>query len=199
MSAFKSETLIPISVPDLGPVAQELAEHFKQRSYQVQCNQSPDGALHVDITRGGVFKAVVGLKSAMKVSLEACPQGTMVCARVGIFGKQAVPTAITMLVWWPAVFVQIGEIIREAGLDDEAVRVVEMILRRAQRLGTSPGGGIQVPPAAPSATSRASVVAESGAPSSAEAFCTGCGMRLDASSAFCAACGHPRTVAASSA
>lgn len=197
MSAFKSEKLIPISITDLGPVARELAEHFKQRSYQVECNQSPDGAWEVGITRGGVFKAVVGLKSAMKVSLEASPQGTMVRAKVGIFGKQAVPTAITMLVWWPAVFVQIGEIIREAGLDDEAIRVVEVILRRAQRLGGSPGGGIQPVPKAPSGAPEASAVAGRDGPSSAEAFCTGCGARLDASSAFCAACGHPRAVYAS--
>ena len=184
MSAFKSEKMIPISVPDLGPVARELAEHFKHRSYQVECTQSPDGMWEVGITRGNVFKAVVGLKSAMKVKLEACPQGTMVRARVGIFGKQAVPTAISVLVAWPVLLTQIWGMIREAELDNEAVRVVEVSLRRAQRLGGSPGGGMQPPP---------------GAPSSAEAFCTGCGTRLDASSAFCGACGHPRAVAASSA
>jgi hypothetical protein len=185
MSAFKSDKLIPISVADLGPVARELAEHFKQRTYQVECTQTPDGEWEVDITRGNIFKAVVGLKSAMKVKLEACPQGTIVHAKVGIFGKQAVPTAISLLVFWPVLATQIWGMIREAELDNEAVRVVEVSLRRAQRLGGgSPGGETQPPP---------------GAPSSAETFCTGCGTQLDASSAFCGACGHPRTVAASSA
>jgi len=194
MSAFKSERLIPISVTDLGSVARELTEHFKQRNYQVECMQSPDGAWEVGITRGNVFKAVLGLKSAMKVKLEACPQGTMVHARVGIFGKQAVPTAISMFVAWPVLLTQIWGMIREAELDNEAVKVVEVSLRRAQRLGGSAGEGTQSVPGAPSsAASRAPVVAGSGAPSSAETFCTGCGTRLDTSSAFCAACGHPRT------
>jgi hypothetical protein len=193
VSAFKSEKLIPISVTDLGPVAQELAEHFKQRSYQVECTQSPDGACEVGITRRNMFKAVVGLNSAMKVRLEACPQGTMVHARVGIFGKQAVPTAISMFVAWPVLFTQIWGMIREAELDNEAVRVVEVSLRRAQRLGGSSGGGAQSAPGASPAASGASVVAGSGVPSPAETFCTGCGTRLDTSAAFCAACGHPRT------
>ena len=63
MSVFKSETLIPISVTDLGPVAEELAEHFRNRNYQVECAETADQKWEVGITRGGKFKSIAGLKS----------------------------------------------------------------------------------------------------------------------------------------
>lgn len=207
MSAFKSETLIPISVPDLNPVAQELADHFKQRNYQVTCIQATDTEWQVDITRGGVFKTVVGLKSAMKVQLEARPRGTMVRAGVGIFGKQAVPTAITLVIAWPVILPQIWGLIREAGLDNEAVRVVEVILTRTQRLG-HPGDDAVGPDqargqaaptqnaafAAAEASTSAAASAGPGGSASSESFCTGCGTPLEASARFCPACGHARAI-----
>lgn len=129
VSVFKSETVIPISVTDLGPVAQELAEHFKQRSYQVECTETSDGKWEVGITRGGKFKSIAGLKSAMKIELEPLPRGTMVRAGAGLFGKQAAVTAVTMVIWWPLAIAPIWGMIREAGLDNEAVRVIEVSLK----------------------------------------------------------------------
>ena len=101
MSVFKSETLIPISVTDLGPVAEELAEHFRNRNYQVECAETDDSKWEVGITRGGKFKSIAGLKSAMRVELEPVRRGTMVRTGAGVFGKQAAVTAVTLVIWWP--------------------------------------------------------------------------------------------------
>ena len=184
---FKSEKFIPISVGDLEPVAQELKQHFEQRRYAVECAQVAPGTWEVGITRGGAFKAAVGLKSAMKVQIEGVDQGTMVRARVGIFGKQAIPTMITMLVMWQMIFVQAWEMIREAHLDDEAVQVVEVSLTRHHRAaarGEAAGGSRQDdghlwPDADTAADSWPS-----------GQVCTGCGGRLDESARFCPHCGQ---------
>src|ERR1700722_3421186 len=133
MNPFKSEKLIPISVPDLAPVAHELQAHFEQRRYQVECQLVLPGVWEVGVTRGGMFKAAMGLKSSMKVQLKGVDGGTMVQARVGIFGKQAIPTMVTMLVLWQMIFLQAWTLIRESALDDEAVRVVQISLTRHQR------------------------------------------------------------------
>jgi hypothetical protein len=132
---FNSETLIPISTAnaaELEQVAHESAEYFKELGYLVECSRISEDEWDVGIARGGIFKTAVGLKSAMKVRLAARPDGTMVTVRVGIFGKQAVPTAITVLVAWPVVFAQIWGIIHEAGLDGEAFRAVALSLGRVQ-------------------------------------------------------------------
>ncbi|HEV2451664.1 MAG TPA: zinc ribbon domain-containing protein [Streptosporangiaceae bacterium] len=208
MSIFKSEKLIPIAVSDLAPVAEELAGHFKQRNYQVECSQLDDGQWEVGITRGGVFKTVVGLKSALKIHLEGRPRGTMVRAGAGIFGKQAAPTAIALVAAWPiglpVLLAQVWGLVREAGLDDEAVRVVELSLTRAQRAarlsGDSADGGLRVPGAEPNGSPGSSGAAAQEAararparpdsPGGPGGFCTGCGRQLESDSRFCAGCGQ---------
>jgi hypothetical protein len=216
MSVFKSETLIPISVSDLGPVAQELAEHFKNRNYQVECAETEDQKWEVGITRGGKFKSISGLKSALKVELEPLPRGTMVRTGAGVFGKQAAVTAVTLVIWWPLAIAPVWGMIVQAGLDKEAVRVVEVSLKRSQRLSDlsasdvtsasgSSGDGVAgqatpqqrtqpVPgaPAAGPASPTVTTAAKGSAPTTVAAFCTGCGTQLEASAQFCGNCGHPR-------
>jgi hypothetical protein len=184
MSIFKSEKLIPISVADLGPVAHDVQAHFQQRNYQVSSMQTAIGTWEVDITSGGMFKAAVGLKSALKIQIEAMPTGTMVRAGAGIFGKQAVATVITMFVAWPVILTQAWGIIRQAGLDDEAVRIVEVSLSRQDRAtrgrngqGTNPEEASSPPSAAHGNTG---------------AHCAGCGTQLAQSSRFCPHCGQVR-------
>jgi hypothetical protein len=209
---FKSETLIPITVDDLAPVAEELAGHFKQRNYQVECSQTDDGHWEVGITRGGVFKTIVGLKSALKVQIEARPRGTMVRAGAGIFGKQAAATAITLFAAWPiglpVLLAQAWGLIREAGLDNEAARVVELSLTRAQRLAGPSGGGSNGESGAQGTASDGSNGRSEAAPAartpqppparaeSPGAFCTGCGRQLEEAARFCAGCGRAVPAAA---
>ncbi len=215
MSVFKSEKVIPISVANLAPVAEELMGHFQQRNYDVNGTEVTDGAWEVGITRGGVFKAAVGLKTALKIQIEARPKGTLVRAGVGIFGRRAAPTAITLLVAWPVVLGQVWGLIRQAGLDDEAIRVVEVTLTRMSRLGGSTGGighdghsgigGVAAPtssvpnvPAAAAGGSAAASVEKSpgelaGLSPSGGGFCISCGRLLEPDARFCAHCGQART------
>lgn len=184
MSLFKSEKLIPISVADLEPVAREVQSHFQQRHYQVNSLQTAAGTWEIDITSGGMFKAAVGLKSALKVQIEAMPAGTVVRAGAGIFGKQAIPTMVTMFVAWPVILTQAWGIIRQAGLDDEAVRIVEISLSRHDRAARGRNG--QDPEPQQAYQSPAAAVGTNGT------HCAGCGNQLAQSARFCPHCGQVR-------
>jgi hypothetical protein len=187
MNPFKSEKIIPISVPDLAPVAQELQAHFEQRRYQVECQLVQPGVWEVGVTRGGMFKAAMGLKSSMKVQLKGVDGGTMVQARVGIFGKQAIPTMVTMLVLWQMIFLQAWTLIRESALDDEAVRVVQISLTRHQRAaGADRAGADRAGPAEEAGDVRPPARAAD------PRHCTGCGTGLDESARFCPQCGQTK-------
>jgi len=50
-------------------------------------------------------------------------------AGVGIFGQQAIPTAITVLVFWPVIIAQVWNMAQESNLDEEALRVAEESLK----------------------------------------------------------------------
>jgi hypothetical protein len=140
MGTFNSSTTVPYHVEDLSPVAQDVMRHFEQQDYEV----TETGGVQGSVRRGGVFKAIIGLKTALNVRIEPVANGTKVEAGVGIFGQQAIPTAITLLVFWPVIIAQVWNMAQEAKLDEEALRVAEQSLKAHSEV---PGGATaeQVP------------------------------------------------------
>jgi hypothetical protein len=129
MGTFSSSRTVPYVVEDLSPVAQDVMHHFEQKEFEVTTADIPAGGVQVSIRRGGTFKAIVGLRSALNIKIEPQANGTRLQAGVGIFGQQAIPTAITLLVFWPVVVAQVWNMAQEAKLDEEALGVAEESLR----------------------------------------------------------------------
>jgi hypothetical protein len=129
MGAFSSSRTVPHVVEDLAPVAQDVMRHFEQQEFEVTETHIPTGGTQVSIRRGGTFKAIIGLRSALNIKIEPQANGTRVEAGVGIFGQQAIPTAITLLVFWPVLVAQVWNMAQEAKLDEEALGVAEESLR----------------------------------------------------------------------
>jgi hypothetical protein len=129
MGTFNSSKTVPYFVEDVAPVAQEVMRHFESQDYEVTETNIPTGGVQVSIRRGGTFKAIIGMKTALNIKIEPVANGTTVEAGVGIFGQQAVPTAITLLVFWPVIIAQVWNMAQEAHLDEEALRVAEESLK----------------------------------------------------------------------
>ena len=129
MGTFNSSTTVPYHVEDLSPVAQDVMRHFEQQDYEVTETPISTGGVQVSVRRGGVFKAIIGLKTALNVRIEPVANGTKVEAGVGIFGQQAIPTAVTLLVFWPVILAQVWNMAQEAKLDEEALGVAEQSLK----------------------------------------------------------------------
>jgi hypothetical protein len=176
MSAFKSFRMFPMIVPDLALVANEVAQYFERQGFEVTSQPTVTHGWDISITKGGVFKAVLGLKTALKINIE--PAGTMTnaSAGIGIFGSQAIPTAITLLLFWPVLITQIWGMVQNSKLDEEAMQAIEASLR----VHSSSREGQENPVAIGNA---ATMVAN------ATRFCTECGAPLSVGSRFCANCG----------
>jgi hypothetical protein len=129
MGTFNSSNTVPSVVEDLAPVAQDVMRHFEQQDYEVTETPIPAGGVQVSIRRGGIFKAIIGLKTALNIRIEPVANGTKVEAGVGIFGQQAIPTAVTLLVFWPVILAQVWNMAQEAKLDEEALGVAEQSLK----------------------------------------------------------------------
>src|ERR671938_859093 len=129
MGTFNSSKTFSYFVEDVAPVAQDVMRHFEQQDFEVTETNIPTGGAQVSIRRGGTFKAIIGMKSALNIRIEPVANGTTVDAGVGIFGQQAIPTAITLLVFWPVVIAQVWNMAQEANLDEEAIRVAEESLK----------------------------------------------------------------------
>src|SRR5918912_2016310 len=129
MGTFNSTKTVPYFVEDVAPVARDVMDHFEEQDFEVTETNLPMGGAQVSIRKGGTFKAIIGMKTAINIKIESVANGTTVDAGVGIFGQQAVPTAITLLVFWPVVIAQVWNMAQEANLDEEALRVAEESLK----------------------------------------------------------------------
>ena len=156
---YASQSLIPV-------IASDITANFTKDGFQVQSQDLISGGYDISITNGGVFKAVLGMKTALKVNIQPVSDGIRIDAGVGIFGQQAIPTVISMLFFWPVLLTQIWGLIAQAKMDDRVMKIAEeTITREVSRTGGTTGSG-------------------------AGKFCTSCGKRVEADAAFCSGCGN---------
>ena len=144
--------------PSLIPViAEQIKTEFAAEQFEVQID---------NLLSGGVdIKAVLGLKSALKVSLIPKDNAIAFEAGIGIFGQQAIPTIISMLFFWPVLITQIWGMVQQSKLDDKALEIAEVMIRNqsSSTISASNTGGM--------------------------VFCTNCGHRNIKGAKFCSECG----------
>jgi len=159
MGIFDNTRIVDVAVDNLAPVAEQLMAHFRAQGYEVTGEPTILQGWHISLHHGGTFQAIVGTKTALNIDMTPVDGKTKCHVGIGIFGAQSVPTAISMLVFWPVLATQIWGLIKQAKLDDEALEVFENLLR--QYAADAPSG----------------------------AFCTQCGARLVRQAKFCSQCG----------
>lgn len=127
MATFSTtDTLIgrPGSIP---VISRAICDYFRSEGYSVKEEESYTGGKEISITKGGMFKALVGLRTALKVSLQPVGDTIEFKAGVGIFGMQAIPTALTLLVCWPVLVTQIWGLVKQSQLDDKALEIAKSV------------------------------------------------------------------------
>ncbi|GAB6067600.1 hypothetical protein JCM13664_09180 [Methylothermus subterraneus] len=129
MGMFESTRFVPVALQDLTPVATEVMAHFRQQGYEVIGQKTASGGWEISLTKGGVFKSLLGLKTALKIYLEPSASLTLVRTKVGLFGTQALPTTIAFLAFWPVLIPQVWGLVRQSKLDQEAIDCVEASLK----------------------------------------------------------------------
>ena len=171
MGIFKASKELGITVRDLGPVAEAVMQHFRDQGYEVSGERTLLQGWDISLHKGNAFRAVLGLQSALKIQIETAGTMTQVKVGVGIFGQQAIPTTISMLVFWPVLVTQIWGMVSQARLDQEAIDIVEQELKRCADVSSgSVGEGLH------------------------HSFCTACGGQLNTGMRFCPHCGVSQSV-----
>ena len=94
-------------------IAERIQEEFQNEGYTVKAEPLIGRGYDLSITKGGMFKAVLGMKTALKVTLLPQESNILFEAGVGIWGQQAIPTVISMLFFWPVLITQIWGIVEQ--------------------------------------------------------------------------------------
>lgn len=154
---WASSDLIPV-------ISNEIAESLKGEGYEVAIDELAGGNVEISICKGGFFRSITGMKTALKIAFIAMGSKFKVDCKVGIFGQQAVPTAISMLLFSPVVFTQVWGLVQQSKLDDHVLVLVDEAIRRhsATTVQVEQDGEKNV-------------------------FCSACGARVKG--VFCSACG----------
>src|SRR5574344_2327063 len=166
MATFSTKKILYGSPSLIPAIANRIQEEFQNDGYEVAMDALSSGGYDISITKGGIFKAVLGMKTALKVTLLPQDSNIHFEAGVGIWGQQAIPTVISMLFFWPVLLTQIWGMVRQSELDDKALEIVESVLKEHNK-----------------STNSTTDVLES-------VFCTKCGHKNNKGSKFCSECGN---------
>lgn len=165
MATFSTKKILYGSTSLIPTIANRIQEEFQNDGYEVSMDALSSGGYDISITKGGVFKAILGMKTALKVTL--LPHGNDIHfeAGVGIWGQQAIPTVISMIFFWPVLITQIWGMVEQSKLDDKALEIAQdVICMNNQTLSPTDfnAGG---------------------------KFCTSCGALVSEQAKFCPECG----------
>lgn len=163
MATFNTKKVLYGSSSLIPEIANRIQEVFQLDGYDVSMESLSSGGYDISITKGGLFKAVLGMKTALKVTLLPLGNKIQFEAGVGIWGQQAIPTVISMLIFWPVIITQISGMVKQAKLDDKALAIAQEVLQK-------------------NAT-------ETPSRSEGHRFCTACGAENPETAKFCSSCG----------
>lgn len=158
---FASPALIPA-------IAEQITRDFQAEGYEAISETLTSGGAEVSVSKGGMFKSVVGMKTALKISLTPQNGSIVFDAGVGIFGKQLVPALVMWYVGWPILLTQIWGLIQQSKLDDKALTIAEKVIADSGETAN-----------------------EDTPLSAAFRFCTACGTKNLETANSCCGCGKP--------
>jgi RNA polymerase subunit RPABC4/transcription elongation factor Spt4 len=166
MGTFKSSKIIngsPALIPQAG---RDVMNYFLAEGFDVKGDALISGGYDISVSKGNMFKAVLGMNTALKIIIRPQAGQIAIEAGVGIFGQQALPSIISMLVFWPILVTQIWGIVQQSKLDEKAIEIAEDSIAR-NRTGETFN---------PSASQN-------------RKFCTNCGAANAEGAKFCGECG----------
>ena len=170
MGTYSTKKILKAHSSQIDSMAEAIKEDFQLNGFEVKIDTLMSGGKDISITKGNLFKAVLGMRSAMKITLIPQPNGVLFEANVGIFGQQAIPTVISMLFFWPVLITQIWGLVEQSKLDDRALALAEQAIAGGE-------------------TSSASASSFTSIFTGNHKFCTNCGTKTDGASKFCPECG----------
>lgn len=125
MGLFKSTQLFYDVSAYADDVASSLMSILRYSGYEVDGVKLPSGEWDISVKKGNLFKAVLGLQTALKILISPANPHVYVKAGVGIFGQQAIPAILTLCVWWPFAIPQIWGVVKQAKLDNMVMEHIQ--------------------------------------------------------------------------
>lgn len=125
MGTFNQSVVLSATERQIPVITESIKQEFINDGFDVEVMNNANGGCDISISKGGLFKAILGMKTALNVSLTPQSDGVLFDAHVGIFGQQIVPAAIALFLFWPVVLTQAWGLIQQSEMDDRALAAAE--------------------------------------------------------------------------
>ncbi len=189
MALTNSKKFFQTEVKNIEEITSYFVERFEGKGYTVSTEPTADGKF-ISITKSGFFRSISGLKTGLNVTLKQKADGIEASLEVGIFGKQLIPTAISMLVLWPVLISQIIGLVQQNNLDKEAYQTIEEGIKACENQPVSKSMAGNYCPFCGKSMPDGSVFCPScGKKIGDNNTCSSCGTVLPEGAAFCPKCG----------
>ena len=109
-------------------MAEKIRQAFVNDGYEVRIEEPAMGE-KIFISKGGLFKAALGLRTALEITMKPDKAGNIAFkAGISVVKQQLIPTLITMFVFSPVVIAQVWGMIKQSKLDEKALSIAERAL-----------------------------------------------------------------------
>lgn len=125
MGTFKTSKLLDGNPALIPHISNAIEQEFKKDEFEVIIQDLVGGGKEISVTKGGIFKAIIGMKTALKIKLKPQEGNIQFDAGAGLWGLQVIPAAIALLISWPVILTQIYGLIQQSKLDDKALNIAE--------------------------------------------------------------------------
>lgn len=168
MGTFKTKKILDAPTSIIPQIAKEISGFFTAEEYITQIDVLLSGAYDISISKGNLFKSVLGMNTALKIHIRPLGNQISIEAGAGIFGQQAIPTAISLFLFWPVLATQIWGLVQQSKLDEKAIEIAEKTIKSLQENKHQSDYSQNL----------------------SQAFCIQCGKPSPLGAKFCAECGH---------
>lgn len=140
MGVFQSEKIFTCNPGLISVIANNIVNDFQADGYECGVVPTAYNGIQVSIRKGGMFKAALGLKTALNVTISPVSASSInIKAGVGLFEQQAIPTAIMLFVFWPVIVTQIWGLVQQSNLDDRVMDIAARTIKFAGDAASSSG------------------------------------------------------------
>ena len=188
MSLLNSKREFTTQVQDVNGIMDYCTDHFEAKGFTVNTEETASGGF-ISLTKGGIFRSISGMKTGLNITITRKPGAIEASMDVGIFGKQLLPSAISMLVFWPVLIPQIVGLVQQSSLDKEAYQIIGDAIHHLENSNSGRMIGSFCPFCGKSVEPDSVFCPNCGGKLSENKDCPNCGFELPSGTVFCPKCG----------
>lgn len=125
MSTFSTTKSFEAASSFIPFAIERVSESFSAEGFEINQKVGSYNKIILELTKGDLVKKIVGLKQGLEISFESSGSSVNVEVKGTVIRDQLIASAITLFVTWPVLIPQIIGLIKQAGLDDKAMGIIE--------------------------------------------------------------------------